>query len=33
MACVRQGTQRVVVAEQYGVSPRTLQRWLAAASA
>lgn len=33
VACVRQGTQRVVVAEQYGVSPRTLQRWLAAASA
>lgn len=32
VACVRQGTRRVAVAEQYGISPRTLDRWLAASA-
>nr|WP_245353284.1 helix-turn-helix domain-containing protein [Pseudonocardia parietis] len=32
VARVRQGAQRVAVAEQYGISLRTLERWLAAAA-
>lgn len=33
VACVHRGTARVAVAAQYGISPRTLDRWLADASA
>ncbi|WP_370588546.1 helix-turn-helix domain-containing protein [Pseudonocardia sp. C8] len=32
MAVVRKGARRVAVAAQYGISPRTLDRWLAASA-
>lgn len=32
VAVVRKGARRVAVAAQYGISPRTLDRWLAASA-
>nr|WP_281248765.1 helix-turn-helix domain-containing protein [Pseudonocardia ammonioxydans] len=32
VALVREGTRRVAVAAQYGISPRTLDRWLTASA-
>ncbi|AEA28903.1 transcription factor WhiB (plasmid) [Pseudonocardia dioxanivorans CB1190] len=32
VACVRQGARRVAVAAQYGISSRTLDRWLVASA-